>query len=129
MRWARWAFDVMAVLLLVDIVLLALLSPARNDPGFWIMLPLTFGALFVWAGWIAVRLRRGAGIAAALAFLGVLTALVVVGATIQLSIGSEPGPPVIPALAVARLATGAWVVVAWAAVIRAWWERTASVVP
>ncbi len=82
MKLVRVAFAVLTGLLLVDIIAIAALSPGRADPGFWIMLPLTFGSLLIWAAWITTKLSNPVGLRAALAFLTVVTLIVLTGAVL-----------------------------------------------
>jgi hypothetical protein len=114
------AFYGLAIIVAIDIALAGTFNPDRGEFGFWIMLVIIFGGVLVWSVWIARRLSRGKGALAAYSLLGILTGLVGIGALIQLTRGyPETTPfPGMRALSIARIVSGAYLIVLWIAVIR-----------
>jgi len=117
-RYSAVAFYSFAALIAVDIGFLTALNTGGGDVRYWVMLSVIGGGVLTWAVVAARRLRFGRP-AAAIALLGTLTGLALLGAAITAALhgaNSAPGPE--GARAVARIATGAAILVLWVVLIR-----------
>jgi hypothetical protein len=113
-----------ALLIVADTVLAGTLNPDRGEVEFWIKAVVILGSLLAWAVWIGRRLSRGAGVVAANAFLGCLSALVLIGTLMALT-GGYPAATPFPGMKVmstARAISGLYVLVAWVVLV---WETLA----
>jgi len=118
--WSARVFYGFALVVLVDSVLAAEFNPSRHETFFQFELVTINGGLFVGLLWIARRLSRGAGVAAAYWLLGILSGLVVIGAMIQMT-GSYPETKPFAGMqlmSAARAASGLYVLLVWGVLVR-----------
>jgi threonine/homoserine efflux transporter RhtA len=77
-----FAFRAFSGLILLDMVALAMQSPMRKEPEFWPMLALSFGGFLAWSIWAGNRIAEHRSLGAAIALLGTLSAIILIGAAL-----------------------------------------------